>query len=578
MIKKFASYYKPHIKLFVLDIVCAFLFAGCSLFYPMVAQKMINVYIPNKNLSAILWASSIILFVYVIKMILNYIIQYWGHVVGARMQADMRKELFVHLEKLPFSYYDENKTGTIMSRLVNDLFEIAELAHHGPEDLFISTVTLIGAIILIICNINPWLALILFLGVPAIALFTFIRYKKMRNAFRQMRVVTGEINAQIESSITGIRISKSYTAIEHEVASFEKKNKDYMNARTHAFLQMSIFNSGSSFFMDVLYVIALLAGGLFFYFEKIDSGQLTAYILCTTMIINPIFTLATIFEQIQNGMTGFKRFIDILDIPVEFENENALILENVKDNISFENVSFSYEKDEENNKTHLIFKNFNLEIKEGKTVALVGPSGQGKTTLCHLLPRFYDVIDGEIKIDGVNIKDYTLTSLRKCISLVSQDVFLFDGTIKENIAYGDFNASDDKIIEAAKKANIHDYIMSLEKGYDTLVGERGVKLSGGQKQRISIARAFLKDAPILILDEATSALDNATEMLVQDALESLASGRTTIVVAHRLSTVKNADEIIVITENGIQERGTHEHLIEKNGVYAQLYQYQFKNL
>ena len=579
MFKKFCSYYKPHLKLFIFDMCCALMVAVINLIYPMLTRTIINDYVPNKLLQALLISAGVLLVIYIIKCILNFIIQYWGHMVGVRIQGDMRKELFNHLESLPFSYFDENKTGTIMSRIINDLMDIAELAHHGPEDIFLSLITLIGSGIIMCIKINPWLTLIVFSIIPFVVIYAIMRRKKMRDAFKLMREETGKINSQVESSVSGIRVSKAYTAKDHEVNAFEKHNEDFKEARRKAYKEMGLFGSGMQFFMDFLYLVALVSGGLFYYYELINSGDFTAYILYVTSIISPIRTLVAIYEQIQNGMTGFSRFMEVINTPAEAEAEDAVELEEFNSNIVFDKVSFKYDAnayDHHYDPEKLVLNNMSFEIKKGSTTALVGPSGGGKTTICHLIPRFYEILDGSISIDGVDIRKYTRHSLRKQIGIVAQDVFLFGGTIKDNIAYGNFSASDEEIYEACKKANIHEFIMSLDEGYDTYVGERGVKLSGGQKQRIAIARAFLKNPPILILDEATSALDNITEMQIQAALEELSVGRTTIVVAHRLSTVKNADDIMVINNDGIIERGNHEALINKNGVYANLYQYQFK--
>ena len=400
----------------------------------------------------------------------------------------------------------------------------------------------------------------------------------MTTAWKQTRIETGEINASVESSISGIRVSKAYTAMNHEIDKFEKANVKYQAARKKAYKQMGIFSSGMGFFNDFLYLLALLGGSIFWYFDRIDEAGFAAAILYITMIINPIRTLVSIFEQIQNGMTGFSRFQEILSLDNELEPENPITLTEFKDEIKYTNVSFKYNVKDSDIEQKLILNNLNLTIKKGQTVALVGPTGGGKTTICHILPRFYEILEGSVTIDGTDIRNYSLESLRSKIGIVAQDVFLFGGTIKDNIAYGNLDASMEEIIEAAKAANIHDFVMTLENGYDTEVGERGVKLSGGQKQRVSIARAFLKNPPILILDEATSALDNVTEMQIQQALERLSTGRTTIVVAHRLSTVKNADKIVVITSEGIMEEGSHQELIAKKGIYESLYQYQFKNL
>ena len=574
MIRKFCSYYRPHMKLFLIDMFCAFVVSVCNLFYPVITKSIINDYIPNKKIQLLVVWCIALLGIYILKAFLSFVIQYWGHIVGVRIQGDMRKKLFSHLEKLPFSYFDENKTGTIMSRIINDLQDIAELAHHGPEDIFLSLVTLIGACVLMVFTVNPWLALIVFAVIPFIVLYAIITRKGMRNAWKKMREETGAINAQVESSVSGIRVSKAYTASNEEMKKFDKTNEDFKKARAGAYKQMGIFHSGMGFFTDFLYLLVLFCGGYFFYKEIIDIGEFTAYILYISTILNPIRTLINIFEQIQNGMTGFARFQEILDIPVEVEKEDALEMPDFKEKIEFNNVTFSYIKNGESNNE--VLNNVTFDIKKGETIALVGPTGAGKSTICHLLPRFYEIDEGEILVDGTDIRDLTRHSLRKNIGIVAQDVFLFAGTIYDNIIYGNLEATFEEVVEAAKKANIYDFVMTLDQGFDTYVGERGVKLSGGQKQRISIARAFLKNPDILILDEATSALDNVTEMQILRALEELSTGRTTIVVAHRLSTVKNANKIIVISKNGIDEEGTHEELLALNGIYANLYQYQFK--
>ena len=573
-LRRFVKYYKPHKKLFIIDMCCAFVISVFNLVYPYITKEIINNYVPNKLLYYVIAGAGFLLGLYTIKAVLNFVLQYWGHLVGVRMQADMRSELFGHLQKLPFSYFDNNKTGVIMSRMTNDLFEISELAHHGPEDVFLSLVTLVGAFIML-AFINVWLALIVFVCVPVVVVVAVLMRKRMMATFKQVRVVQGEINADIESAVSGMRVSRAYGAQEHESEKFGTGNQNFVKAKSGQYKIMGQFFSVMNFLMDFLYFAVLLAGGLFFYYDLIDVGEFTAFVLYITTLIAPIRTLVSIFEQIQEGMTGFKRFCDIMDVPPEEESENALIPQSLKGDITFENVTFGYKNEEG---AQNVISDFSMKIPAGKTIALVGPSGGGKTTICHLIPRFYEIDGGKITVDGYDLKDLNRAALRKNIGIVQQDVFLFNGTIRENIAYGDFTATQEQIEEAAKKANIHDYICTLPEGYDTNVGERGVKLSGGQKQRVSIARAFLKNPPILILDEATSALDNATEMLIQDALQALSKGRTTLVVAHRLSTIKNADEIIVITQKGIEERGTHEQLIALGGIYKELYEYQFKNV
>lgn len=576
MIKKFAKYYKPHLRLFILDMVCAFIVACCDLFYPVIAKNIINDYVPNQNIRLfIVWA--IVLFcIYVLKAILNYIIQYWGHIVGVRIQGDMRRELFRHLQKLPFSFFDENKTGVIMSRMINDLFEVSELAHHGPENLFLSLIILIGAFIML-AQISLPLTLITFAVLPFMIFFAFKTRTMMNKAFSETRVKTAEINASVETAIAGIRVSKAYTADEHENKKFNVANENLKRSRSSAYKAMGIFHSGMTLFMDLLYLVVLASGGLFFFYGKINAGEFAAFLLYISMFLNPVNKLVSFYEQLQEGMTGFRRFCEIMAINEEEDSSTDLLHpDHLDGNISFENVTFSYESSDAEGEVPPVISNLTMDIKQGRTLALVGPSGSGKTTMCHLIPRFYDVDSGRITIDGIDITKISRYDLRKNIGMVAQDVFLFNGTIRENIAYGNLDATDEEIIEAAKKANIHDYIMTMEDGYDTQVGERGIKLSGGQKQRISIARVFLKNPPILILDEATSALDNATEMLIQKSLEELGRGRTSIIVAHRLSTIKSADEIIVLTANGIAERGSHDELVAAGGMYAELYQYQFR--
>ncbi|NMA84452.1 MAG: ABC transporter ATP-binding protein [Epulopiscium sp.] len=568
MIRKFVSYYKPHRRLFILDMLCAFLVAICDLFYPMITRNIINDFVPNQKLRTMLVWALVLLLIYVIKTGLNYFIQYYGHVVGVRMQADMRREVFAHLQKLPFSYFDEHKTGVIMSRIINDLQEISELAHHGPEDLFVSTIMLIGSFI-ILCTINIPLTIIIFAFLPLLIWFAAKKRIKMNKAFTESRIKVGEVNASLENSISGIRVAKAFANRDYEIEKFQKNNISFQKSREFAYQAMAEFFSGMNFIVDFLNVIVLALGGYFVYQGHISVGDYVAYLLYINLFLGPIRKLIQFVEQLQLGMTGFKRFNELLEAEVEVEVESPLSLKDVEGKIVFEDVSFQYDEN-----THIL-DNVNLTIEKGRTVALVGPSGGGKTTLCHLIPRFYEIDEGRIFIDDFDIKELDRSSLRKNIGIVQQDVFLFTGTIRENIAYGRLDASDEDIIEAAKKANIHEFIMNLEDQYDTYIGERGVKLSGGQKQRLSIARVFLKNPPILILDEATSALDNATELLIQQSLDELCKGRTTLIVAHRLSTIKNADEIIVLTDQGIEERGTHEDLLAQKGIYSSLYQAQF---
>lgn len=575
LIKKFISYYKPHRVLFFTDMFCAFIVALCDLFYPMIAKNIINVYVPDQNLRMLLIWAAVLLGIYVLKAGLNYFIQYWGHIVGVRIQGDMRRDMFRHLQRLPFSYFDGTKTGTIMSRIINDLMDISELAHHGPEDLFLSVVMLIGSFIML-AGINLWLTCIIFAFIPLIVVFAVVLRKELQDTSRAARVEIAEVNANVETAIAGVRVSKAYTTERYENEKFNVANERYKQARGRSYRAMGKFFSGMGLFQDLLYLVVLVAGGLFFFYGWIDTGEFAAYLLYISMFLKPIQRLVNIFEQIQNGLTGFIRFEEIMQVAEEEEPENPLPVGELEGNICFDHVGFRYQNSDEADQESRVIEDMSLRIDKGKTVALVGPSGAGKTTLCHLIPRFYELNEGKITIDGMDIREMSRYDLRRNIGMVAQDVFLFNGTIRENIAYGKLDATDEEIIEAAKKANIHDYILTMENGYDTQVGERGVKLSGGQKQRISIARVFLKDPAILILDEATSALDNATEMLIQGALEELSKGRTCIVVAHRLSTIKNADEIIVLTREGVEERGTHEELLAKDGLCASLYQYQFR--
>ena len=549
MVKRFISYYKPYKKLFFLDMLVAFIAAACDLVYPMMTRTLVNDSIPNKNIRMLIVFAIMLIIIYLIKAACGYFMQYYGHVMGVHMQGDMRKDMFLHLQKLPNTYFDNNKTGDLMSRMINDLMEVSELAHHGPEDLFISVVMLLGSFV-VLCTINIPLTLIIFAFIPFIVLFTWRQKNKMLNAFMETRVETSAVNSNLENSLSGIRITKAFVSHEYEIKKFKKGNKKFKNARSRAYKVMAEYSAGVGFGIDILDYISLIAGGIFTYFNYINLGDFFAYLLYIKLFTQPIKKLVSFMEQYQNGMTGFKRFISIID--EDIEEDGNIELKNVKGDIEFKDVHFSY--DEKN-----ILEGINLKIEAGKMLALVGPSGGGKTTFCNLIPRFYDVSSGDITI-------------------VKQDVFLFTGTIKENILYGKHDATDEEVIIAAKRANIHEFIINLPDGYDTYIGERGVKLSGGQKQRISIARVFLKNPPILILDEATSALDNTTEYMIQKSLEELSKGRTTIVVAHRLSTIKNADEILVLTDKGIEEKGSHEELLENGGLYKELYESQFLNL
>lgn len=571
MLKRFMTYYKPHIKMLILDMGASLLISVIGMVYPIVTNKMLNEYIPQKMYSTIVVAGIIVLALYVFRMLLRYFVQYYGHVIGVKMQSSMRKDLFAHLQKLPFKFYDNNETGKIMTRITSDLFEVCELAHHGPENLLISSVMIVLSFIYLI-TIDWILTLIIFICVPILVVVTMHYRKAMKSAFDERRKSNALINAAVESSITGIRVTKAYTNSKKEIEKFSVGDDAFVNSSGKAYSAMAKFHSSTTFITDVFNVFILIAGGLFLYSGRISFGDYSTFIVSVNLFINPVNTLIGFMEQFQNGVSGFKRFTEVMDEEPEADKADAITLDKVNGEIEFRNVNYAYEEHSE------VLHNVNLKLIKGRKLALVGPSGGGKTTLCHLLPNFYSLSEenGSILIDGTDIRDISLESLRQNIGIVQQDVFLFVGTIKDNILYGKPEATDEEIIEAAKRANIHDYIMTLEKGYDTEIGERGVKLSGGQKQRLSIARVFLKDPAILILDEATSALDNTTEVLIQHALDELCKGRTTLVVAHRLSTIRNADEIAVVIDGEIKERGTHEELIDKGGVYNKLYSLQFR--
>lgn len=571
MFKKFTLYYKPHMKIFVIDLICAFIVATVDLIFPAFSGYFIDDLIPNKNISMMLIITGIILVMYLVRVCCNYYINYWGHVMGSRIQYDMRKELFSHLQSLSFKFFDDNKTGKIMNHMTSDLAEVAELAHHGPEDIFLSTLMLMGSFILLF-NKNVALAGILLFFVFILIGFALLRRKKVTDAFRDTRKKQAEINSQIENSISGIRLTQSFSNEEYESDKFDVANVQYRDSVKKAFKQMGIYSTGTHFLADLLGVIIIVVGGLFVAYEKMTVGELVTFLLYTSIFIRPIRKLIDFTQQLQRGMTGFERVFGVLETDPEIkDSKSAEVLTDVEGEIELKNVTFAYEKDHKD-----VLRAFDLKIEKKKTLALVGPSGVGKTTISQIIPRFYDVTEGEIFIDGKEIKDVTLSSLRKNIGIVQQDVFLFYGTIRDNILYGNPEAKDQDIIKAAQAANIHDYIMTLPEGYDALIGERGVKLSGGQKQRLAIARVFLKNPPILILDEATSSLDNATELAIQASIERLAKDRTTVIIAHRLSTIKNADEIIVLSDEGIVERGNHDQLIKADGVYSELYHAQFK--
>ena len=570
MLKRFLSYYKPHIKLLILDMLAALTISLIGMVYPLVTNKMLNVFIPEKMYGTIVIAGAIVLILYILRMLLRYFMQYYGHVIGVRMQAQMRRDLFSHLQKLPFRFFDNHETGRIMTRLTSDLFEVCELAHHGPENLLICSAMIILSFCYLL-SINWMLTLIVFACVPILVVVTVHFRKPMMKAFDDRRKSNAIINASVESSITGIRVTKAYTNSSRELDKFEVGNEKFVDASKRTYNAMAKFFASTHFITDVFNVIILIAGGLFLYDGKISFGDYSTFIISVNLFINPVTTLIQFVEQLQNGISGFRRFHELMEEQPEAEAEDAVELKSVEGIIEFKDVTYAYDPSKG------VLHNVDLRLEKGCKLALVGPSGGGKTTLCHLLPNFYRIEQGNIEIDGVDIRTMTLESLRRHIGIVQQDVFLFVGSIRDNIMYGRLDATEEEMIEAAKRANIHDYIMTLPKGYDTQIGERGVKLSGGQKQRLSIARVFLKDPAILILDEATSALDNTTEVLIQQALDELCKGRTTLVVAHRLSTIRNADEIAVVLDGRITERGTHEELMEKGGTYKELYALQFRD-
>jgi len=570
MLKRFIAYYKPHRKLFFLDMLASLIISLLGMLYPMVTNSMLNDLIPNKKYQMIIIFGAALFVIYFLRMLLRFFVQYYGHIVGVGMQAEMRRDMFKKLQTLPYTYFDNHETGKIMSRMTNDLMDVSELAHHGPENIFISGIMIIGSFVYL-CSIDWILTLIIFACVPILVAVSLVLRKKMNDAFMESRKAIAVINGALESSISGIRVTKAFTNSDKEEEKFEDGNGQFVEARRKSYKVMAEFFSGTSFVTDVFNVIVLIAGGLFLYTGRINFGDYSTFIVSINLFIGPVNTLIGFMEQYQNGVTGFKRFLEIMDEAPEVEKPGARELGKVQGSISFRDVSFSYSDGTE------VLDHVSLDIPAGKTVALVGPSGGGKTTICHLIPAFYRTEQGEITLDGHNIYDVTLESLRRQIGIVQQDVFLFSGTIRENILYGRLDATEEEMIQAAKRANIHDYVMGLEHGYDTQIGERGVRLSGGQKQRLSIARVFLKNPSVLILDEATSALDNTTEILIQQALDELCKGRTTLVVAHRLSTIKNADEILVISKGKVQERGTHSELMEQNGTYASLYQLQFRD-
>lgn len=572
MFKRFVHYYKNHKLILFLDMTAAFLIAVTGIAYPIITRVMLNDWIPNNDLNLIIIGGVSLVAIYLVRMGLRYFVQYYGHVMGVHMQGEMRTDLFNKLQTLPYSYFDNHETGVIMSTMTNDLFDISELAHHGPENLFIASFTAIGAITYLM--FIDWILGLVLLGViPIIFLLTWIFRRKFRTDMRNSKKAIANINARLESSISGIRVTKAFTNEEIERDRFEETNKDYIKARTNVFSSMGKYFAISQFVTDFFNVLVLVLGGFFLLkgINGFNPADYSALIISVSLFINPINQLIMFMEQFESASAGFARFITLIDEKSEIIYNGDSEFASVEGDLIFDHVSFHYVENNE------VLDDVSFHLEAGKTLALVGPSGGGKTTICHLIPRFYFLEHGHIYIDNIDISDYTLRSLREKIGIVQQDVFLFGGSIKDNILYGKPSATDEEVMEAARKANILEFINSLPNGWDTEIGERGVRLSGGQKQRLSIARLFLKNPPILILDEATSALDNTTEMLIQKSLRELAKGRTCLIVAHRLSTIKNADEIAVVSKGKIMEKGTHDELMKLNGIYSNLYRLQFKN-
>ena len=568
-LKKFISYYRPYRAVFYFDLFCAAVISVVDLAYPQLLRSLTKtLFTGNKSaiLGALPWLFLILLIMYTIQSLCKYYVTCQGHIMGAKMERDMRKQLFEHYEKLSFSYYSTHNSGQMMSKLVSDLFDISELAHHGPENLFISLVKIIGSFVFLFL-INQKLALPLLLLVILMILFSIRQNKKMQQTFLENRIRIGDINASLQDTLSGIRVVQSFANEDTELHKFNHSNEAFLESKKDNYRCMGTFMSSNLFFQGMMYLTTLIYGGYLIAMGQMQAADLAMYALYIGIFISPIQILVELVEMLQKGLSGFRRYLEVVETEPEIQDkEGAIDLENVKGDVCYDNVSFHYSDD---NKT--VLSQVSIHIPAGKSVALVGPSGGGKTTICSLLPRFYDVTAGKVTIDGKDVRDLTLKSLRNQIGMVQQDVYLFDGTIRENIAYGKPDATDEEIKEAARRANMDDFIMQLPEHYDTYVGEKGTRLSGGQKQRISIARVFLKNPPILILDEATSALDNESERYIQKSLEELAKNRTTITIAHRLSTIKRSDEIIVITEDGIAERGTHETLLAKNGIYARYY-------
>ena len=569
LLQRFFSYYKPYKGLFMLDFSCAILAALIELAFPIVLNKVIDDILPNGELKWIIMASLLLLMLYIVNSIFDFIVSYWGHMLGINIETDMRREAFSHVQKLSFRYFDNNKTGHLVSRLTNDLMDIGELAHHGPEDMFIAAMTIVGTFG-VMFYIDPTFTILIFLLVPIILMLTIIFGKLMSKAFRQMFGDIADFNARVENNVSGIRVVQAFTNEEHEIKRFKVNNERFRMTKLFSYKVMAWNEAISGILTKVLTLFTLFVGAYFVLKGHLTNGEFIAFILLSGILLNPINKINMFIESYPKGMAGFRRYIEFLETAPEIaDRPEVKAIDEIDGEITFNDVSFGYA---ENNRA---LHHINLKVRPGETVALVGPSGAGKSTICSLLPRFYEVNEGSIKIDGMDIRDFKLQSLRSHIGIVQQDVFLFDGTIRENIAYGDLNASEEDIWYAAQRAQLTDVIKALPEGMDTLIGERGVKLSGGQKQRLSIARIFLKNPKILILDEATSALDTETEQAIQQALNELAVGRTTVVIAHRLATIKDADRIVVVSKKGIVEEGTHQQLMDRKNAYYGLYTAQF---
>lgn len=569
MIRRFFSYYKPHKRLFIVDFSAAMIVAILELAFPLAVQWFIDDLLMGDDWNIILTVGALLLVVYIVSTLLQYVVTYFGHKLGVNIETDMRNELFHHVQKQSFRFFDNTKTGHMISRITTDLFDLGELAHHGPEDFFISIMTFLGAFF-IMFTINPMLALIVLITIPILIFLISYGNIRMNRSWKKMYEDIADVNARVEDAVSGVRVVQAFTNEQFEMNRFNENNKKFRRAKLGAYRVMATVHSNIYLLMRLMTLLVLVFGAWLTFNNLLTYGELVSFILLTNVLTTPINKITALLELYPKGMAGFKRFTEMLDVDPDVKNRpDAVEVAKLQGNIEFKNVTFGYEENKP-----AVLDNLNLNVHAGETVAFVGPSGAGKTTISSLIPRFYDVDDGSIFIDGMDIRDMTKESLRKNIGVVQQDVFLFTGTLKENIAYGNLDASDEEIYEAARRAHMEEFIAELPNGYETQIGERGLKLSGGQKQRIAIARMFLKNPPILILDEATSALDTETERIIQESLNELAENRTTLVIAHRLATIKNADRIMVVTKNGIEEQGTHDELIVQNGIFARLHNVQ----